>query len=420
MQTSDGLVPRRLLPVAVQRCAESPVVLLEGPRTVGKSTLLRELAAQLSGRILDLDDLATRAAAVRDPALLLDGPGPVLIDEYQHVPEVLDAIKTRLNRSSEPGQFVLTGSARHESLPRAAQSLTGRLQRLPILPLSQAELAGSRADLLARLLDAPEAAIAAPESTTRRDDYIDRVVQGGFPLALTAATPASRGRWMSNFVRLTLERDVQELSRIRQARALPALLQRIAGQTSQVLNNNHLAEGLGLDEKTARDYIRLLEAVFLVRTIPVWDRTITKRTTARPKIQLLDSGIAARLLRLTASKLSLKDPVSLTQFGHLLEGFVVSELLTQATWTETITDAGHWRTRDGDEVDLVLEADDGRVLAFEVKSAGRVSGADLRALAKLRDLVGSAFVAGVACYTGTRSYTYDDRLHVLPVDRLWA
>ena len=147
---------------------------------------------------------------------------------------------------------------------------------------------------------------------------------------------------------------------------------------------------------------------------------ITKRTTARPKIQLLDSGIAARLLRLTASKLSLKDPVSLTQFGHLLAGFVVSELLTQATWTETITDAGHWRTRDGDEVDLVLEADDGRVLAFEVKSAGRVSGADLRALAKLRDLVGSAFVAGVACYTGTRSYTYDDRLHVLPVDRLWA
>ena len=158
------------MPVAVERCAESPVLLLEGPRTVGKSTLLAGLAERLGGEVLDLDDVDVRAAVARDPAVMIDAPGPVLIDEYQHAPVVLDAIKARLNRSSRPGQFVLTGSARHESLPRAAQALTGRLQRLAVLPLSQADIERSEHDLLAGLMNRPTETVAAPASTTARED----------------------------------------------------------------------------------------------------------------------------------------------------------------------------------------------------------------------------------------------------------
>ena len=419
MNSVAQLVERRLLRVAVERCAESPVVLLEGPRTVGKSTLLRALAQQTGGEVLDLDDLDVRAAVSADPATMIDGPGPMLIDEYQHVPIVLDAIKARLNRSSRPGQFVLTGSARHESLPRAAQALTGRLDRLTVLPLSQAELEGSPAPLLAQLYDAPERAVPAPASTTTRNDYIDRIVRGGFPLALAAASPAGRSRWIDNYVRLSLERDVQALARVRQAHALPVVLERLAAQTAQVLNGASLAAGLGIDDKTGRDYVRLLEAVFLVRLLPAWDRTLTPRTTARPKTQPIDSGVAARLLRLTPEKLALRDPAALTQFGHLLEGFVVGELLAQASWTEGIATVGHWRTRDQTEVDLIIEADDGRVIAFEIKAASRVAGDDFHGLRKLRDLLGAAFTAGTVLYTGSRSYTFDDRLHAMPIDRLW-
>ena len=415
----EGLVERRILPIAIERCEESPVVLLEGPRTVGKSTLLRTMAERLGGEVLDLDDLAVRAAVARDPAMMIDGPRPVLIDEYQHAPAVLDAIKARLNRSSRPGQFILTGSARHESLPRAAQALTGRLQRLQVLPLSQAEIERSNGDLLASLLNESEASIVSSASTTTRQDYVERIVRGGFPLALTARTTMARSRWLDEWTRLTLERDVQELSRIRQARTLPVVLARLAGQTSQIFNGTQLADGLGIDEKTARDSVRLLEAVFLVRLLPPWDRTLTKRTTTRPKVNLIDPGVAARLLRLSPDKLARRDPAVLTQFGHLLETFVVSEILTQTTWTEQIVSAGHWRTRDGIEVDLVLETDDGRVVAFEIKSASRVDGEDLSGLRKLRDVLGTGFAAGVALYTGTRSYTYEDRIHVMPVDRLW-
>ncbi len=417
------MVPRRILAVALERHRESPVLLLEGPRAVGKSTLLRQLAAAVEGRILDLDDLDTRDAVTRDPGTMIDGDQVVLIDEYQHAPVVLDAIKAKLNASGHPGQFVLTGSARHEALPRAAQALTGRLQRLPILPLAQSELARTRPDLPQRLLADPAAAVesaAAAPSPTTREDYATRVVLGGFPLALAATTDRARRRWVDDYVRLTLERDVQELSKIRQAHTLPLILERAAGQTAQVLNATRMADATGVDNKTARDYLRLLEAVFLLRILPAWDRTLTKRTNARPKVHLLDTGVSSRLLRLTPEKLARREPAALTEFGHALETFVVAEILKEASWTEDIVDYGHWRTRDNQEVDLVLEADDGGVIGFEVKAASRVSGTDFSGLRKLRDTLGSSFIAGVALYTGTRTYTYDDRLHVMPIDRIWT
>lgn len=420
MSESTALVPRRILEVAMERHRETPVLLLEGPRAVGKSTLLRQLADRVGGRVLDLDDLDTREAVARDPVTMIDGDQLVLIDEYQHAPILLDAIRARLNRSGRPGQFILTGSARHEALPRAAQALTGRLQCLPVLPLAQSEIAGTQPDLLQRLLSNPAGALTVTTSESTREEYAAKVATGGFPMALASATDRARGRWMDDYVRLTLERDVQELSKVRQAHTLPVVLQHAAGQTAQILNATRIAEASGIDDKTARDYLRLLEAVFLLRILPTWDRTLTKRTNARPKVHVLDTGVSSRLLRLTPEKLARREPAALTEFGHALETFVVGELLKEAAWTDDIIGHGHWRTRDGAEVDLVLEADDGSVIAFEIKAAARVSGDDFAGLRKLRDTLGTSFTAGVALYAGARTYTYDDRLHVMPIDRIWA
>ena len=315
---------------------------------------------------------------------------------------------------------MLTGSARHEALPRAAQALTGRLHRLPVYPLSQGEIAGVHEHLLEDLFSDPNAAVDTPPSQTTREQYIDRVVVGGFPPALMRATPASRNRWFDDYISLSLERDVQELSKIRQAAALPPLLEKLAGQTAQVLNITRAAASVRLDEKTAQSYLRLLEAIFLLHRLPAWDNTLTARSTASPKIHVLDSGVAARLLRLTPEKLTVRSPTALTEFGHLLETFAVTELLKQASWTDWVSGTGHWHTRDKDEVDLVVERDDGMVVAFEVKATGRVPSGDLSPLRKLRDATGDAFLAGVALYLGTRSYTFEDRLHVMPVDRIWT
>jgi hypothetical protein len=416
----NGQVERRVLAVATERLQDDPVVLLEGPRSVGKSTLLHELAKTMGAAVLDLDVPTTRDAVAADPSTFVAGTEPVCIDEYQKAPVVLDAIKAELNQDSRPGRFVLTGSTRHDSLPAAAQALTGRLSRLTVYPLAQVELEGNGSSILEQLFDDPAATVAAvPTSTTTREEYVERVVAGGFPLALARSTANARARWFDEYVNLTLERDVQEISRIRQGDLLPMLLQRLTGQTAQVLNVNGAGRDVGLDHTTAEDYTRLLERVFLIERLPSWGKTLIARTGAKPKLHVVDSGVAARLLRLTPKKLLRLDTTALTELGHLLETFVVGELVRQASWLDWIAGPGHWRTRDGDEADLVLERDDGSILAFEVKAAARAVDRDFTPLRKLASAVGSAFVAGVVLYTGQRSYNLEDNLFVMPIDRLW-
>ncbi|MGQ0624118.1 MAG: ATP-binding protein [Sporichthyaceae bacterium] len=417
----DGIVQRRVLAAALERMVDDPVVLLEGPRAVGKSTLLRGIAARCGATLLDLDDPATRQAVASDPATFVAGSTPICVDEYQKAPLVLDAIKAELNRDGSPGRFVLTGSTRHDVLPAAAQSLTGRLSRLTVFPLSQGEISGGRERVIEQLFADPAGTVAAvPTSSTDREEYIARIVVGGFPIALGRTAASARNRWFDEYVALTLQRDVRELSRIRQGPLLADLVERLAGQTAQVLNVERVARDVGLDSSTGESYLRLLEAVFLIHRLPAWGKTLRSRAASTPKLHVLDSGVAARLLRLTPERLARKDPAALTEFGHLLETFVVGELLKQASWLDGLAGTGHWRTHDGDEVDLVIERDDGAILAFEVKASGRVPGEELKALRKLRAAAGKAFVAGITLYTGSRSYNVEDRLHAMPVDRLWS
>lgn len=413
------MVDRRLEPVIGSLLAEEPVVALQGPRAVGKTTLLRRIGDAHGVPVLDLDDLATRRAVAADPALFVTGPGPVLIDEYQHVPALLDAIKAELNRDGRPGRFLITGSTRHDALPTAAQTLTGRLQRVTVLPFSQGELAGTPEGFLDLLRTGVEALVTAAPSTSTRDDHVARVVTGGFPLAV-GRTTAARERWFDEYVALSLERDVRELARIRQREALPRLLARLAAQTAQLLNLRTVAEQVGLTPDTGAAYTRLLEDVHLVHRLPAWGRTLRARAVATPKLHVVDPGLAARLLRLSAARLADRDPVALQQFGHLLETFVVGEVRKQAQALGRTVELGHWRTHDGAEVDLVVEFDDGRVAGVEVKTGGGVEPRDLRGLRRLRDALGTAFVGGVLLHTGVRSHRADDRLAVLPVDRLWT
>lgn len=417
----EGTVDRRISTLLATLSDEEPIIALHGPRSVGKSTVLRAFAAARGVAVIDLDEPAVLDAVRANPTTAVGEHTPLCLDEYQHAPELLDALKSRLNRDgAQPGTAVLTGSTRQDALPRTAQALTGRLHALTIWPLSQGEIAGTIENLIPALrTDAAAAVAALPSSSTTRAEYIDLVVAGGFPLALTRHTHASRSRWFDDYVKQTLERDAIELVRVRQRHALRDLFHRLAGQTGQVLNLSRAGADLAIDRKTLEDYAQLLEDLFLVARLPAWGKTLRARATSLPKIHVVDSGVAARALRLTPAKLAGLDPTVLTEFGHLLETFAVGELRKQVSWLDEPVTTGHWRTSDNDEIDFVMEFEDGSVIAFEVKSAERIAGKELKGLRTLRNALGSRFIAGVALNTGPRSYTYEDRIHVMPLDRLW-
>lgn len=349
----------------------------------------------------------------------MSGSAPIFVDEYQHEPAVLAAIKAELNTDLRPGRFVLAGSTRSTAVPEVAEYLAGRVSFLAVLPLSQGEIEGVRENFAETLMLGDPASLATNErSETLHGEYSRRLIAGGMPIALGRNEPA-RGRWFDEYVELVLERGVAEVSKLRRRRQLPGLLRHLASQTGQLLNFTATAQAAALDRHTAADYLELLESVFLVRQLPAWGRTLGARTTGTPKVHLVDSGLAARLLRLTPEHLARRDATALSEFGHLMETFVVGELTKQTSWLDGIAGLHHWRTYDGEEVDLVIERDDGCIVAVEVKSGTRVPSEDLRGLERLRDLVGAGFIAGVAMYTGERSYTAGDRLYVVPIDRLW-
>jgi predicted AAA+ superfamily ATPase len=384
-RTLSSTFRRKITPVIETRMHDEPVIILEGPRSVGKSTVLREIAK-------------------------ISGASPILIDEYQKVPKILDAIKAELNQETRPGRFVLTGSIRNESLPQNTQTLTGRVHRMVISPLTQGEIDGTNSNFIEKLFDESHPLITSSISRTSREQYFERISKGGFP---------QRSRWFSDYVFKTLDQDIREISRIRQSEMLSKLLIRLASQTGQVLNISRAAQDIGLEKSTAENYVKLLESVFLIQRLPAWGTTLRARSAASPKLHVCDSGLLSYLLRLTPTKLSSKSPAALTEFGHLLESFIFGEISRQSEMMDDRLNIGHWRTRDDDEVDIVVERESGEVVAVEVKAGQRVTSSDFQALRKLRDASGSAFVAGAIIYLGNRSYSFEDRLYVISADRIW-
>ena len=411
---------RRLLEVIKTRFAEEPVIILEGARAVGKSTILQAISKDLGVQIIDLDDLATRSAVSNDPSHFVEGGEPVLIDEFQKVPEILDAIKAELNKATYPGRYLLTGSVKSEKLPRGTQSLTGRVHHLTIPPLMQCEIDGTEIDLLERILEDPDGLVMKKRSSTDRLDYANRVTKGGFPIVLSSRESAQRNRWHRDYINKSLSQDVQEISRIQQKELLPRLLTLLASQNAQVLNTAKISREIELNAITTDQYIKLLESLFIAQRIPAWGKRLNSRSIQKPKIQLLDSGLLSFLTKLTPEKIVGKSAAVATEFGHVFESFVTNEFLRLAQLRDDFIAPGHWRTHDSDEVDLVLEFQTGAIVGIEVKAGKTVSDSDFRGLRKLKEYVGSDFHCGVLVYQGEFSYRSTDGSIVLPADRLWT
>jgi hypothetical protein len=408
----SGTIARHAQRQITTALQDTRVVLVVGPRQAGKTTLARQYANS-DRPYLTLDDPATLAAARADPAGFVRGLQSAVIDEVQRAPDLLLSIKESVDKDQAPGRFLLTGSTNLMALPVVADSLAGRLAVITLLPFAQAELAGTPGDLLDRLLDGGDLPPVA--NPVVGDALMARVLQGGYPEALRRTSASRRQAWLEDYVALILDRDVRDIANIDQLGRMPRLLDVLAAHAGQLVNHSSYGAALGLTAPTAQKYVGILERLFLLRQVPPWSHNAVSRLTKTPKLHFLDTGLLAALRGDTAAQLQKER----TGYGPLLESFVVSEVLKIATWSEKRLRFSHFRTKDQDEVDLVIEDRRGRVIGIEVKASATVRPQDLRGLRQLQAAVGDKFVHGLVLHDHDRITPFDEKLHAVPVSMLW-
>jgi uncharacterized protein len=404
---------RSLIGPLREALADTPVVVVAGPRQAGKSTLAEHVVADTEGTWLTLDDAAVLDTARQDPVGFISGrSGLVGIDEAQRVPELLLAVKAEVDRERRAGRFLLTGSTRLLGAPKLADSLAGRMEALTLWPFTQAELDddGVVPGLIDRAFEDDLSGVHPPAVT--KANVLERAMAGGFIPALER-TDRRRTAWYDSYVQGVIDREVRSVTDATYLRELPRLLRLCAARTSGELNIADLARDIGLSRPTTDSYLAHLEGVFLVQTIPSWSTNLTTRVVHRPKLTVTDTGLAARLLggRIRADA---------ELAGRLIETFVAGELRAQAEWSSTRPSLYHFRDRDGAEVDLVLESGDGRVVGVEVKAGATVRAEDFRGLRLLEQRMGADFAAGLVLCTAPAPSHLGGRLWIMPISALWS
>lgn len=406
------ILPRHAAPMIEAALADTRVVLVNGARQCGKSTLVAEIARTRQTEWRNLDQAATRQAAAFDPEEFVADADLMVIDEAQRVPELFLAIKAAVDTDPRPGRFLLTGSARVLGMRGLPDALPGRMETIELWPLSQGEIDGAPDKFVDAVFElGPD---LLQNSAEGRPDYIERVVRGGFPEAV-ARQATRRERFLDSYVADIVNRDVIQLSEIERGAEMRALTGLVAARSGQLVVPGSLANQLGLAQPTVKRYLSLLEEVFLIKRIPAWSRNLSTRSIGTAKVAMVDSGVAANLLDLDAS--SLRQPTS--PLGHLLEGFVAMELARQLTWSQQRAELYHYRTKDQIEVDLVIENRRRQVVAIDVKAASTVRAEDFRGLEHLAARLGDDLIVGLVLYTGRQTLPFGPRFRAMPVSAVW-
>ena len=414
MFDSPALYPRPLVAVLREALADTPVVCLTGPRQSGKTTLVRAMMPERP--YFSLDHPPYLSAAKGDPAGFVAAlPREVTIDEIQRAPELLPAIKLSVDLDRRPGRFVLTGSANLLLLPAVTESLAGRMEIARLMPLSESEKERRPGHFLADLLaGAITPALRAGGQAPDPADLGGRLVSGGYPEPL-ARSPARARQWHRQYVQSIVDRDVPDVGRVRDADGVARLLRLLAARDGELLNTAGLSRELGLHRSTVREYIAVLERLFLVRRLPPWHRNVGKRLVRTPKMHLVDSGLAATLAGLRPGDWIAKRD----RMGHLLESFVVHQFVTQAGWTDPEIRFWHFRDKDGQEVDLVMTLGS-RTWGIEVKATSTPGRSAGRGMMRLAALCGDDFEGGMLLYNGRDILPLaGERMLAVPVGELW-
>lgn len=353
-------------------------------------------------------------SAKNDPVAFVRGIDTAVIDEVQRAPELILAIKESVDRDQRSGRFLLTGSANLTTIPTVADLLAGRMEVIQLLPLAQAEIHATPGRFVDKMFD--EVGITDASGPVFGEDLIELVLRGGYPEALARKSPARRQAWFDAYISLILDRDVRDIANIDQLDRIPRLVQVLAEHAGQLVNYSSIGGVLGLSHITTQKYLGILERLFLTRNVAPWSTNQLSRLIKTPKLHFLDTGLLAALRGTDADDIR----SDRTRFGPMLESFVVSEILKLISWSDQRYRISHFRTREGEEVDLVVEDRRGRIVGIEVKASAALRPKDLNGLRKLQEAAGEKFVRGIVLHDHDRITPFSENLQAGPVSLLWS
>lgn len=407
--------PRLVDPLLTDLLAGVSAVLIVGPRACGKTTTARRLVSDE----LRLDRPADADLVRADPDTALRVRAtPLLLDEWQLVPEVLTAVKRAVDDGAGPGRYVITGSAQTD-LSAAGWPLTGRAVRVPMWGLCERELVGdpSAPSVLYRLSELGSDGLPVVANPPALGDYVERALRGGLPEIALQPDARLRRRQLASYLDDVVARDGALADGSPDPVRLRRYLHAWAASLACVVEHSTLYNAADINRMTALGYDRLLTTLMVVDALPAWTSNRLERLTGRPKRHLAEPALVGPLLGVDING-ALRDPLVL---GRLMESFVLAQLRPELAVVEYPPRIYHLRDQDGrHEVDLVIEYPDGRCVAIEVKAGASANRTDARHLIWLRDRLGHQFIAGLVLHTGPHAFALDERIVAAPIAAIWS
>lgn len=398
---------------------DTPVVLIHGSRQCGKTTLAQSVGEQLGYHYISFDDDNQMQAAKADPVGFVQSlPEKAILDEIQRTPELFLSIKASVDKNRKPGRFILTGSANVLLLPQLADSLAGRMEIIHLRPLAQTEIAGQEPTFLSQLFNSDFSKPDIKNSNQNQyprlgESLAELICRGGYPVAIARRNAKRRTAWYRDYITTIIQRDVQDIATIRNLDILPKLLTLAASQTARLFNAADLASPFSISRPTIREYLALLEQIFLIEQLQPWHSNRLSRLIKTPKMHLADTGLVCALLGVNSQSLW-QDK---TLLGQLLETYIYQELRKYADWHDEELKFYHFRNKDKVEVDIIIEQ--GRQLAgIEIKASATVKQSDFKGLKKLKDACDEQFSTGVVFYDGETILPFGDKLFAVPISVL--
>ncbi len=398
--------------------AEFPAVMITGARAIGKTTTATRHAVQIAR----LDEPGIAAVYRADPdAALRRASRPLLLDEWQEVPEVLAAVKRAVDRDRTPGQFVLTGSVRAQ-LRNETWAATGRIVRMTMYPLVEQELqerlAPDRPPFLDRLARTGIRDLRVPDQVPTIDDYVAMALRGGFPeVAYTPRTERARAIWLTSYVDDLVTRDAALLDAPKAPTKLRRYLKALAINNAGSPSDLSLYRAADVNAKTAAGYDQLLENLYVLDVVPAWANNRLNRLVKQGKRYIVDSGLAGAAAGVSASAIFADSDL----LGRCFDAFGRGQLRPEIAIAQPFPLVHHLRVEAGRrEIDLVVELEPARVVGLEFKAGSAPGREDAKHLFWLRDHLGAGFAAGAVVHSGPGVYELGERVYAVPLCALWS